>query len=55
MAERRILVEDLVDSVRFDPDRLTVHVEGAPPILVTLNEVGLHAGSRPNGRIPPCD
>ena len=47
VAERRILVEDLVDSVRFYPDRLTVQVAGAPPILVTLEEVGLHAGSRP--------
>ena len=47
VAERRILVEDLVDSVRFYPDRLTVQVAGAPPILVTLEEVGLHPGSRP--------
>jgi len=47
VSERRILVEDLVDSVRFYPDRLTVQVAGAPPILVTLEEVGLHPGSRP--------
>jgi hypothetical protein len=47
VAERRNFVEDLVDSVHFYPDRLTVQVAGAPPILVTLEEVGLHAGSKP--------
>jgi len=46
LAERQILIEDLVDSVRFYPDRLTVEVVGAPPILVTLKEVGLHTGTR---------
>jgi hypothetical protein len=46
-AERRFLVEDLVDSVRFYPDRLTVQVASALPFLVTLEEVGLPAGSEP--------
>ena len=46
--ERRVLVEDLIDSVSFYPDRLTVQVAGAPPILVTLEEVRLHSGSKPN-------
>ncbi len=46
-AERRILVDDLVDSVNIFPDRLTVQVAGAPPILVTLREVGLNQGCKP--------
>jgi site-specific DNA recombinase len=44
--ERRTLVADLVDSVHFYPDQITVQVVGAPPILVTLAEVGLRAGTR---------
>jgi hypothetical protein len=40
-AERRVLVEDLVDSVLIHPDRLVVQISGAPPLLVTLAEVGL--------------
>ena len=47
LAERRILIEDLVDSVNIFPDRLTVQVVGAPPILVTLQEVGLSQGCKP--------
>ena len=47
LAERRILIEDLVDSVNIFPDRLTVQVAGAPPILVTLQEVGLNQGCKP--------
>jgi hypothetical protein len=47
LAEHRILIEDLVDSVHFYPDRLTVQVTGAPPILVTLKEAGLHTGTSP--------
>ena len=46
-AERRTLVEDLVDSVHIYPDHLTVQVAGAPPIVVTLAEVGLRAGTKP--------
>ncbi len=45
--ERRTLVEDLVDSVHIYPDHLTVQVAGAPPIVVTLAEVGLRAGTKP--------
>jgi hypothetical protein len=47
LVERRTLVEDLVDSIRIYPDRLTVQVTGAPPILVTLDEVGLRGGIKP--------
>ena len=46
-AERRTLVEDLVDSVHIYPDHLTVQVAGALPIVVTLAEVGLRAGTKP--------
>ena len=46
-AERRILIEDLVDSVNIFPDQLTVQIVGAPPILVTLQEVGLNQGCKP--------
>ena len=40
-AERRVLVEELIDSVVIFPDHLQVQVNGAPPLLVTLAEVGL--------------
>ena len=40
-AEGRVLVEDLVDAVLIHPDRLVVEISGAPPLLVTLAEVGL--------------
>jgi site-specific DNA recombinase len=43
-SERRILIEDLVDSINIFPDHLTVQVVGSPPILVTLQEVGLNQG-----------
>jgi hypothetical protein len=45
--EKRILVEDLVDSVFIYPDQITVQVSGAPPILVALEEVGLTQGCKP--------
>jgi hypothetical protein len=45
--ERRSLVEDLIDSVRIFPDTLTVQMVGAPPIIMTLDEVGLHGGITP--------
>ena len=45
-AEKRILVEDMIDSVIIYPDQLTVQVAGAPPILVTLEEVDLTQGCR---------
>jgi hypothetical protein len=41
--EKRSLVEDLVEAVVIHPDRLVVEVAGAPPLLVTLAEVGLRA------------
>ncbi|HEY5303024.1 MAG TPA: recombinase family protein [Acidimicrobiales bacterium] len=44
-AERKILVQDLVDEVRIYPDRITVQVAGAPPIIVMPEEVGLRPGS----------
>jgi site-specific DNA recombinase len=44
--ERRIIVQDLVESICLYPDMLTVQVAGAPPIVVTLDEVGLRAGIR---------
>jgi hypothetical protein len=40
-AERRVLIEDLVDAVVIHPDYLQVLVNGAPPLNVTLAEVGL--------------
>jgi hypothetical protein len=46
-AERRFPVEDLVDSVRCYPDRLTVQEESALRFLVTREEVGSTAGSKP--------
>ena len=44
--ERRTLLEDLLDSVCFYPDQVTVQVVGAPPIVISLHEVGLRAGTR---------
>ena len=40
-AERRVLVEELVEAVIVFPDHLEVQAVGAPPINVTLAEVGL--------------
>jgi Recombinase zinc beta ribbon domain/Recombinase len=40
-AERRVLVEELVDAVTVFPDHLEVTVGGAPPINVLYGEVGL--------------
>ena len=42
-----VLIEDLVNSVNTFPNQLTVQVVGAPPILVTLQEVGLNRSSKP--------
>ncbi len=39
--ERRILVEELIEAVVVFPDHLEVQVVGAPPLNVTLAEVGL--------------
>ena len=55
-AERRTLIEDLIDSVCFYPDKITVQVVGAPPILTSLAEVGLRAGTKSvvsKGRLLP--
>jgi len=41
--ERRVLVEELIETVTIFADRLEVTVAGAPPLLVTLDEVGLRS------------
>jgi hypothetical protein len=50
-AERRVLVEDLVDTVLIHPDQLVVEISGAPPLLVTLAEVGLRDGGTQNSGV----
>ena len=40
-SERRVLIEELVDSVTVFPDHLEVTVGGAPPLNVLYSEVGL--------------
>ena len=47
LAERRALVEDLIDSVRVYPDRILVEVAGAPAFTIALDEVGLTQGCKP--------
>ena len=42
--EKQTLISDLIDSINFYPDQLTVQVVGAPAIKVELSEVGLVAG-----------
>lgn len=44
--ERQVLINDLIDSIHIYPDLLTVQVVGAPAIKITLEEVGLVAGSK---------
>jgi hypothetical protein len=39
--ERRILIEELIESVAVFPDHLEVKVSGAPPLNVHYGEVGL--------------
>jgi hypothetical protein len=39
--ERRVLIEELIETVTIHADRLDVTVAGAPALLVTLDEVGL--------------
>lgn len=41
--ERRVLVDELIESVIVCPDHLEVVVSGAPPLNVTLEEVGLQS------------
>lgn len=43
-AERRVLVEELVERVAMFPDHLEVTIAGAPKMNVTLREVGLTGG-----------
>jgi hypothetical protein len=43
-AERRVLVEELIEAVVVFPDHLEVRVVGAPPLNVALPEVGLREG-----------
>jgi hypothetical protein len=40
-AERRVLVEELIEAVMIHADRLEVTVAGAPPLIVRPGEVGL--------------
>ena len=42
--ERRVLVEELLESIAMYPDHLEVTVSGAPRLNVTLEEVGLTGG-----------
>jgi hypothetical protein len=42
--ERRVLVEELLESVAIYPDHLAVTVSGAPRLNVALEEVGLTGG-----------
>lgn len=45
--ENRTLINELIESVIVHPDRLQVAVNGAPPLTVDLEEVGLRpAGMR---------
>jgi len=43
--ERRVLIEELVNGVAIFPDHLQVTISGAPPLNVTLEEVGLKQSS----------
>jgi len=43
-AERRVLVEELIEAVVVFPDHLEVRVIGAPALNITLREVGLREG-----------
>ncbi|MBI4934067.1 MAG: recombinase family protein [Actinobacteria bacterium] len=45
--ERKVLVGEIVEAVVVHPDHLRVTIHGAPPILVTLAEVGLREVQRP--------
>lgn len=46
-AERRTLLDELVDHVEVHVEHLSVHLQGAPPLRVAFDEVGLkHSGLR---------
>ena len=52
-AEQRVLLDELVQHVGVGDDHLTVHLNGAPPLRVAFEEVGLkHSGlSRVGGGV----
>ena len=55
-AERRVLVEELIEAIASFPDHLQVTVAGTPPLNVTLAEVGmrqLQIGGVEGGTFPP--
>lgn len=39
--ERRVMIEELIEAITIQKDYLEVTVAGAPPLLVTLADVGL--------------
>ena len=44
-AERRVLLDELIEFVEVHEDHLSVHLNGAPPLRVAYDEVGLkHSG-----------
>jgi hypothetical protein len=43
--EKRVLVDELVESVTVFPDHLEVNVAGVPRLNVAFDEVGLNAYS----------
>ena len=48
-SERRTLVNEIIENVIVHSDRLQVTIHGAPPLTVTLEEVGLR--TQPGTRI----
>lgn len=52
--ERQSPVKDLVDSSHIYPDKPAVQVTGAPPIRVTLDEVGRRRSIKPVLLGPTC-
>ncbi len=43
ISEQKVIIEELIEGVRVFPDHLEVVVVGAPPLNVTLEEVGLQS------------
>ena len=41
--QRQVLIAELIETVTIYASRLEVTVTGAPPLLVTLDEVGLRS------------
>ncbi len=50
-AEKRILVDDLVDAIYIHPNHLGVVLEGVPPLEVLPREVGLKAAEYENNGV----